>query len=295
MTKNGFKDTRLLEALDYIDQDLIGEVAVKLKFEESTVLTEEPVMTWRTPFKHWKRMLATVACLLLLSAAFPVLDYAVQRFGTGIWEGNAGAGTEELEVPTPTETEVLETEPEMTQTLETEAAITEAEIIDSVFDKYLEAFADMSADEIYAEVLKGGWTVVRDKKSKDVASLDLWFDFLKEVEQGNASSVLIAYYSESSVLQSTSVNDTQDVGNCQLVLVEVKYDGKVFVKSTMWYQPQFGYYSSEYTYLLTEESEAEGRTIYFLANAPDDNLSHNTDGIYLDDILSEGLISVWNN
>ena len=33
MTKNGFKDTRLLEALDYIDCDLIGEVAVKLKFE----------------------------------------------------------------------------------------------------------------------------------------------------------------------------------------------------------------------------------------------------------------------
>ena len=184
MTKNGFKDTRLLEALDYIDRDLIGEVAVKLKIEESAVLTEEPVMTWRTPFKHWKRMLATVACLLLLSAAFPVLDYAVQRFGTGIWDGNAGAGTEELETPTQAETQALETENE----------ITEAVVID--FDKALERYADMSAKEIYADVLKGGWVVdcLKDNLNNFVTGGDIWNEFYEQSNSSIVCSVLLAYY-----------------------------------------------------------------------------------------------------
>jgi len=291
MTNEVFRDKRLLGALDYIDERFIAEVTESYTFEAPGEYKRDK----KTVFRAYRQFTALAACLILISATFPVLYYAVQRIGTGTWEGIAGAGTSELEMTTPTENEFLETEPEMAQTLETEPTTTEAEILDSGFDKYLEAFENMSADEIYAEVLKGGWAVVRDKKSKDVVSLDLWLDFLKKVEKGKASSVLIAYYSENRVLQPTAVNDNQDVGSCQLVLVEVKYDGKVFVKSTMWYQPQFGYYSSEYAYLLAEKAKTEDRIIYFLANSPNDRISQNTDGIYLDNILAEGLISVWNN
>lgn len=255
MTKNGFKDTRLLEALDYIDQDLIGEVAVKLRFEESAVLTEEPVITWRTPFKHWKRMLATVACLLLLSAAFPVLNYAVQRFGTGIWEGNAGAGTEGLEVPTPTETEVLETEPEMTQTLETEPTTTEAEILDSGFDKYLEAFADMSADEIYAEVLKVGWVVIGDGNSDFATGEELWLDFFDKSQKGEPAYALIADYAR--------INDQKS----EIVLYEIIFDGDMFYYQRM-YNNQI--VSDEYKYLIhgiaTKSTMRFADEAYFLTN-----------------------------
>lgn len=303
MMKNGFKDTRLLEALDYIDTDLIGEVAVKLKFEESAVLTEEPVMTWKTPFKHWKRMLATVACLLLLSAAFPVLDYAVQRFGTGIWEGNAGAGTSELEVPTPTENEFLETEPEMTQTLETEPTTTEAEILDSGFDKYLEAFANMSADEIYAEVMKGGWVVVQDHKCENITAVELWQEFLNAVEQGKKSSLLIACYSEYVTIKPVGADDKQYEGISQIVLAEVKFDGKAFVKTTKWYHPEFKwYYTYESSYLLKEKSPFTDKTTYYLANHLDEHLNdprYSSEKIDIDMertiIFDQGLITVWDN
>ena len=94
MTKKGhFKDARLLEALDYIDRDLVGEVAVKLRFDDASSLTEEPVMTWRTPFKHWKSLAALAACILLLSIASPLVGYIAQVITD--WGAAAGVGTTE--------------------------------------------------------------------------------------------------------------------------------------------------------------------------------------------------------
>ena len=94
MTKKGyFKDTRLLEALEYIDQDLVGEVAVKLRFDDASSLTEEPVITWRTPFKHWKSLATLAACILLLSIASPLVGYIAQVIAD--WGAAAGGGTTE--------------------------------------------------------------------------------------------------------------------------------------------------------------------------------------------------------
>ena len=295
MTKNGFKDTRLLEALDYIDQDLIGEIAVKLNFEESAVLTEEPVMTWRTPFKHWKRMLATVACLLLLSAAFPVLDYAVQRFGTGIWEGNAGAGTEEIEVPTQPETQALETE---------------TEVID--FDKALERYADMSAEEIYADVLKGGWVVIKDLYSKDVWAPELWLLFLNNVEQGNPATVLIAYYLEyspvkledlekseipyysSTVLYQYTTQHTF-VDGAVIILTKLEYNGETFVRYEKGYNPKYNCISNEYLYLHNEPSPNGKSENYYLSNDPKYFPKPSTGELIWNFIIGEGVISIRTN
>ena len=94
MTKKGlFKDARLLEALDYIDRDLVGEVAVKLRFDDASSLTEEPVITWRTPFKHWKSLATLAACILLLSIASPLVGYIAQVIAD--WGAAAGVGTTE--------------------------------------------------------------------------------------------------------------------------------------------------------------------------------------------------------
>ena len=301
MTKKGyFKDTRLLEALEYIDRNLVGEVAVKLKFDEAPVLTEEPTVTWRTPFKHWKRMLATVACLLLLSAALPIINYVLPRVGINIG-GNAGAGTSEIEIPTPTENEFLETEPEMTQTLETEPTTTDAEILDSGFDKYLEAFADMSADEIYAEVLKGGWVVIQDTNCENIVAIELWTEFLNAVEQGKESSILIAYYSDHVTIKFVGADDEQYAGLSQIVLTEVKYDGNIFVKSTKWFHPDYkGFYSNEYSYLLTESHKHKAATTYYLANKPDQSLNdirYSSERVSMESaiILDDGLITVWDH
>lgn len=239
MTKNGFKDTRLLEALDYIDQDLIGEVAVKLKFEESAPLTEEPVMTWKTPFKHWKRMLATVACLLLLSAAFPVLDYAVQRFGTGIWEGNAGAG---------------------------ESSNIELNEYGSPYERAIDAYPeDMPAEEIYADVLKGGWVVKcsKDNSSDFIAGGNIWEDFYKKSNQSLECSVLLAHYTKSLSYECIFLTE--------IVFNGGKYYYRRFNSNTDTITPR-----EEYTYLIKdfyevrlppEVNKISGlRTIYALTN-----------------------------
>ena len=106
------ENRRLLEAIEYIDEDIVLGVLGGLKDPVENAVHGEYQKP--SPFKYWKQLTALAACLLLLSAAFPVLNYAVQRFGTGIWEGNAGAGTEELEMLTQPETQALETENEIT-------------------------------------------------------------------------------------------------------------------------------------------------------------------------------------
>ncbi len=81
---------QMLEALEFIDDDLISGVLKKIKPELEIA---EPVRTWRTPFKHWKQFVALAACLILLSAASPLANFisqAVSNFRAG-----AGSGTTE--------------------------------------------------------------------------------------------------------------------------------------------------------------------------------------------------------
>ncbi|MBO5701402.1 MAG: hypothetical protein J6S71_03080 [Clostridia bacterium] len=455
MTKKGyFKDARLLEALEYIDRDLVGEVAVKLKFDETAPLTEEPVMTWRTPFKHWKRMLATAVCLILLSCAIPIINYVLPRVGVTIG-GNAGAGTSELEASTTDESKVIDSlyersiyaypegmsakeiyadvlkggwvvntdgeivaeekaweeflsktdnrtestvliacyyeesesiflksvsydgevyscdsryicQPENKDHINSytakylvchdmtsptyaekrnwdppvqfvwfltdypeipfiEQLITfesenyeflsdnyptwfdliwlndESEIIDIDFDKTIELFADMSADEIYTEVLKGGWVVIQDFDCENIVEIELWTKFLNAVEQGKECSVWIAYYSEHVTIKFVGADDEQYAGISQIVLTEVKYDGNKFVKSTKWYHPDYkSFYSSEYSYLLAERHKHKDATTYYLANKPDQSLNdirYSSEKVSMDSaiILDDGLITVWEH
>ena len=71
--ENKLRKRRMLEALDYIDDDIISSTVKKITPDDYRVA--EPVMTWRTPLKHWRQYLALAACLLLLSIAFPLFNY----------------------------------------------------------------------------------------------------------------------------------------------------------------------------------------------------------------------------
>jgi len=87
------RDTRLLDALEYIDDEYLASAArYKMKYAEQV---HEHKITWRTPFKHWRQFVALVACLLLLSVASPLVSYIAEV----IRDFNAGAGggtTEEM-------------------------------------------------------------------------------------------------------------------------------------------------------------------------------------------------------
>ena len=88
-----FKDKRILEALEYIDEKYIDDVFDVLK---------EPIYSNGgklkiSPFKRWRYYIAAAACLLVLALAMPLFSYLpeiINSFAAGWWEG-----TETLEVP----------------------------------------------------------------------------------------------------------------------------------------------------------------------------------------------------
>ncbi len=124
-------DRRLLAALDYIDQKYIDDVFSIIK--EPSADTAEPVRTWRTPFKHWKQIVALAACLILLSAASPLANFisqAVSNFRAG-----AGSGTTES-------SEILNTE-----SIETTNLIEETSPFFWMYTPELESLTQEQVDE----------------------------------------------------------------------------------------------------------------------------------------------------
>ena len=83
---------RLLEVIELLDSKYVEEMFDDLKVPQRQ---EEPKITLRSPFKHWKHFVALVACILLLSVASPLVSYIAEV----IRDFNAGAGsgtTEEM-------------------------------------------------------------------------------------------------------------------------------------------------------------------------------------------------------
>ena len=108
---------QMLEALDYIDDDLIAGTLRKIKPETFANISEQPQMTWRTPLKHWRQFAALAACILLLSMASPLVSYIAQV----ISNFNAGAGSGTTEELNTEYTEPIETNQALTtESIETE-------------------------------------------------------------------------------------------------------------------------------------------------------------------------------
>ncbi len=83
------ENRRLLEAVEYIDEDIILGVLSELRMPKEKHI--EPVMTWRTPLRHWKQFVALAACLILLSTASPLAGYISQVVSN--FRAGAGSGT----------------------------------------------------------------------------------------------------------------------------------------------------------------------------------------------------------
>ncbi len=76
MKNSDFKDSRLLEAFDFIDQKYIAEVADSLKFEKAA-----PMPAKGFNRRTWRHIAALAACVLLLGAVIPMMTYLLRNFG----------------------------------------------------------------------------------------------------------------------------------------------------------------------------------------------------------------------
>ena len=83
-----FKDTRLLEALDYIDRDLIAEVINDIKAPDAD---EIPGQNKKAVWRSVKHTLLFAACLVLISAFLPIITYISQH--TDFFPGSNPSGS----------------------------------------------------------------------------------------------------------------------------------------------------------------------------------------------------------
>lgn len=87
---DAFKNRRLLDAIEYIDDKYIASAArYKMKFKPHK--NEPPVQTVGGSLKkYWRRYLALAACLLIIALASPLFIFVAQNITSLL----AGAGTD---------------------------------------------------------------------------------------------------------------------------------------------------------------------------------------------------------
>ena len=237
------ENRRLLEAVEYIDENIILGVLSELRMPKEKHI--EPLLTWRTPLKHWKSIAVLAACTVLLAFAAPAASFISQVISnySSVAGGNAGAGTSELEMPTPTETKVLETE---------------AETIDSPYPRTIDAYpADMSINDIYEDIIKGGWVVLDSDYSKGfLYGNELWTAFIDKVNMKQPTTVLVADMARWAELSHivTGCHYTKE-RIPTLFLMEITFDGELFgYKRLDCFKDEITD-SGEYRYLITDICE----------------------------------------
>ncbi|MBO5971183.1 MAG: hypothetical protein J6S14_22140 [Clostridia bacterium] len=211
MTPKYTEDKRLLGALDYIDEKYIAEVTESYKIFEPS---DGKITARRTLKISLRQFAALAACLILLSAAFPVTNYvvkAIKNFAAG-WGSLNEYG--------------------------------------SKYDRAIDAYpTDMPVEDIYEDVLKGGWVVCNDD---EIHNLDLMFDFYTKAMNGEESSVLVASY----------YHLTDNLLETRMDLKEITFDGSEYnLRSNHYYRSGPGkdtimseeIYTREYHYLILDD------------------------------------------
>lgn len=167
-----------------------------------------------------------LVCLLLLFAVFPTAGCSSGISG----DTDAGGGSEiteeysELASPTEAESTELDTpivtessEPESstaTEPVETEPMIPETEFteIDSGFDRAIVLYADMSLEDIYADVINGGWCIIES------VTVDSGVERLSEFY----ANTLLKSHDKILLASIERKNDTDITG---ITLYELSYHG----------------------------------------------------------------------
>lgn len=114
-----FKDKRILEALEYIDEKYIDDVFDVLK--EPTYSKGGNLKI--SPFKRWRHYLAAAACLLVLALAMPIFGMVadvINSFAAG-WGSGTDNVSNTLEIPDTTEELVSDFDPNYVLTEEDRA------------------------------------------------------------------------------------------------------------------------------------------------------------------------------
>lgn len=112
MKNEFFKDTRILDAIDHIDSDLIAETAQRIRPPASPKREAEQSKKTKV-FTAWKQAAALVACAVLMGALIPVISMIVGNIapiGSNFGAGNSPSSGENSETEPPVtdeETNVL--------------------------------------------------------------------------------------------------------------------------------------------------------------------------------------------
>ena len=128
---NNFRDTRLIEAFEYIDPKYINEVGAGLKLR--SVYSAEKEHSKPTLRTHVKQLATLAACVLLLSLVIPLFGY-VGNLIADFAAGHAGT-TEDL--------------PYLVYSPDVEPL--SQELMDEMNEKYIQCFLKMSKEELIAE------------------------------------------------------------------------------------------------------------------------------------------------
>ena len=128
-----FKDTRLIEAFDYIDPKYIAEVGESLKLH--SVYTKEGEQK-RSPFRtHLIQITALVACVLLLALAAPMFTHLPE-----IINSFAAGGTED---ETTEEVPYLQFSPDLEPISQ--------ELVDEINEAFIPFYLRMTKEELVAK------------------------------------------------------------------------------------------------------------------------------------------------
>lgn len=238
-TDSVFDDKRLLGVLDGVDARFISDA---LEYYDSP----EPGKTKKARRGLVKRIAALAACVVLCAAAFPMVNYILPRFG--VYIGNAGAGKNEYSDYDP--------------------------YVDSAVFAYPD---DMPAEEVYADVLEGGWLVyyLSDFNSvnmKTVEGEELWDEFRQKVREGKPALFRKAIYVEKNIGLKDLPEGMKSDGSSCIELTEVVYDGEKYYYSRREIFPSLSGDVSdvqEYKYLkLSKQIYEKEKQFYFLTDDP---------------------------
>lgn len=224
-------DKRLLGALDYIDERFIAEVTEEYEIFDTAPGAKLPP---RARMYRFRQFAALAACLLLLSFASLGVNYvanAVISFAASAGGSNTKTSCDEQE----------------------------SDNIDSPYERAIDAYPeDMPIDEIYADVLKGGWVVSSFLYQSDfIEGKKLWDEFLDNVNNGIPDSVLLAdyinYYADFSD-SGLRINERKKT----IYLMEIVYDGETFHYKRLDARLDKITDTGEYNYLITDINYYDG-------------------------------------
>ena len=207
-------DKRLLGALDYIDERFIAEVTEEYEIFDTAPGAKLPPRARMYRFRQFAALAACLAFLSVLAVVMPKFTDSAIQYIAGALAGNPYEDYDPHSSP--------------------------------VFDYPL----SMSVEDIYDDVMLGGWVVSNDYRC--VSNSQLVEEFYLKVKDKKPASLLLAQYISAAVEEELSyVQEKYEIekdGSPSIELLEVVYDGEKFI-----YIFRFIHSATQFEYEMIEE------------------------------------------